>query len=59
VDNEILLAAPEPPPGPLGFIAWIDNQYAVASPEGGLRFGLIPTPETQWLEICDLRLEEL
>jgi hypothetical protein len=59
VDNELLLTAPAPPPGPLGFIAWIDNQYAVVSPAGGLRFGLIPTSETQWLEIADLSLEAL
>ncbi len=37
--------------GPLGFVAWIDNQYATATPESGFRFGLIPTRQAQWLEI--------
>jgi hypothetical protein len=29
----------------------MDNQYAIASPEGGFRFGVLPLAEEQWLEI--------
>jgi hypothetical protein len=42
--------------GPLGFVTWIDNQYAIASPSVGLEFGVIPTTAAQQLEIDDLRL---
>ena len=28
--------------GPLGLIAWIDNQYAVVTPQGRLGFGIVP-----------------
>lgn len=56
VDGEIVLHAPEVPAGPLGFVAWIDNQYAVATPEDGFRFGVLPLKEAQWLEISDLQL---
>lgn len=42
---------------PLGFVVWIDNQYAQATPEKGLRFGTIPTEESQWLEFDRLSLE--
>ena len=59
VDGRPVLAAPAPPSGPLGFIAWIDNQYGIASPAAGLRFGAVPTPHAQWLEMKDLKLERL
>jgi hypothetical protein len=57
VDDGEVLVAPAPPRGPLGFVAWIDNQFAVASSEGGLRFGTLPTSASQWLEIDDFRIE--
>jgi len=56
VDRETVLNVSTPPSGPLGFVAWIDNQYAVASPDGGFRFGILPTEKEQWLEIADLSL---
>lgn len=57
VEDEEILVSPAPPSGPLGFVAWIDNQYAIASPEGGFRFGVLPTNSPQWLEIQDLKIE--
>jgi hypothetical protein len=59
VDGEIVLHASEVPAGPLGFVAWIDNQYAVATPEDGFHFGVLPLKEAQWLEISDLQLNSL
>ncbi|MEX2030572.1 MAG: hypothetical protein WD906_06345 [Anaerolineales bacterium] len=58
VDGGQVLHAPHPPPGPLGFVAWIDNQYGVASPERGFGFGVVPTVEEQWLEIRGLEISE-
>jgi hypothetical protein len=40
-------------------VVWIDNQYAIASPEKGFRFGVIPTGHQQWLEISDLEINDL
>lgn len=57
VDGEPILTAQAPPIKPLGFVAWIDNQYAIASPEGGFRFGVLSVEEEQWLELTDLSLE--
>lgn len=57
VDGQSVLRAPAPPTGPLGFVAWIDNQYAIASPEGGFRFGVVPTGEAQWLELADFHCQ--
>ena len=59
VDGRIVLLAPDPPPGPLGFVAWIDNQFAVLSPERGIRFGVLPCAEAQWMEIADLEIRAL
>lgn len=56
VDGVEIHTAEHPPCGPLGFVTWIDNQYAVASPRGGFRFGTLATAEEQWLEIEDLTI---
>lgn len=55
VDGAEVLSVADPPRGPLGFVAWIDNQYAIATPRGEFRFGTIATgPE--WLEIESLHI---
>jgi hypothetical protein len=59
VDGAQVLHAPYTPRGPLGFIAWIDNQYAVVTPQGRFRFGLIATQKTQSLVLDQIRIEPL
>jgi hypothetical protein len=59
IDGQLVLQEQIRIPGPLGFVTWIDNQYAVASPEQGFRFGIIPTDRPQWLEISDLEIGNL
>jgi hypothetical protein len=56
VDDSLVLRAPSAPRGPLGFVAWMDNQYAVATPRGRFGWGLLQVPEPQWLEISDLQI---
>lgn len=58
VDGEPVLRAPHPPTRPLGFVTWLDNQFAIATPRGQLRFGSVRTG-SQWLEIARLRIEAL
>ena len=58
VDGVEALIADKPPAGPLGFVAWIDNQYAVATPRGRLRFGTIATGP-QWIELDYVRISPL
>lgn len=58
VDNTLVLRAAQPPTRPLGFVAWIDNQYAVVTPRGTLRFGTVAT-EPEWLELDYIRIEPL
>ncbi|HRE25759.1 MAG TPA: hypothetical protein PK954_03915 [Anaerolineales bacterium] len=57
VDGVERLRTPAPPAGPLGFVLWIDNQYAIASRDGRFGFGVLPVETRQWLEIEDLAFE--
>lgn len=50
VDGVSILQVPRPPTRPLGFVAWLDNQYAVATPRGVLRFGTVSSGP-QWFEL--------
>ena len=58
VDDVEVLNVPNPPHGPLGFVAWIDNQYAIATPRGSLRFGTLAS-SSECLEIDWLRITAL
>jgi hypothetical protein len=51
VDGDVVLRAENPPTCPLGFIAWIDNQYAIATLEHGLHFGTLATDLGQSLHL--------
>jgi hypothetical protein len=56
VDGEEVFQTRYSPRGPLGFVAWVDNQYMVATPQGRLRNGLTATGE-QWMEISALEVK--
>jgi hypothetical protein len=44
------------PAGPLGFVAWIDNQWAALRPDGAATGGYLSVPATQWLEIAHITI---
>ncbi len=56
VGGATALVVANPPAGPLGFVAWVDNQYAVATPRGELRFGTLAS-EREWLELEHIRIQ--
>lgn len=58
VDGELALRAPGPPARPLGFVAWLDNQFAIATPRGDFHFGTLNSGP-QWLEIDSVKIEAL
>ncbi len=58
VDGREVLRVPRPVTRPLGFVAWLDNQYAVATPRGVLRFGTVSTG-LEWFEMDLVRIEAL
>ncbi len=59
VDAREVLRVSRPPRMPLGLVAWMDNQVAVARPDGEFRFGLEAIPQRQWLELEQVRIETL
>jgi hypothetical protein len=58
IDGAAVLETERPPGGPLGFVAWVDNQWAVATPRGRFGWGLLDTA-AQWLDLGLLRIEAL
>ncbi len=58
VDDRLVLRSPQSPTRPLGFVAWLDNQYALATPRGVLRFGTVSSGP-QWLELESVKIEPL
>lgn len=59
IDGEISLRTRYSPKGPLGFVCWLDNQYLWLTNRGRIGWGVLPTAQTQWLEVDDLRLEKV
>ena len=57
VDGRVVFQTPHAPRGPLGFVAWLDNQYMAVGINGRMRWGTLTTTQTQWLELSDLQLE--
>lgn len=56
VDDRVVLSTDRSPRGPLGFIAWIDNQYAVVTPQGCFVWGVTACDE-QWLTLHQVTVE--
>jgi hypothetical protein len=59
VDGKTVLQTPDAPRGAAGFVAWIDNQYAVVTPQGGLGFGIVPVEREQRLKLEQVTIEPL
>jgi len=59
VDGDLVLDSPGAPRGPLGFVAWLDNQYLVVTPWGRFRWGLLDVPGRQWMEVDWFEIEPL
>lgn len=51
IDDRLLLETPHAPRGPLGFVCWIDNQYAIVTTRGKVRFGVLSIPAEQYLQV--------
>lgn len=57
VDGDTILHTDNAPRGPLGFVAWVDNQYAVVTPRGNFRFGIVETGQPQTLVLEQVTIE--
>lgn len=59
VDDKLVLETSRPPRGQLGFIAWMDNQYRVVTPQGEFAGGLVEVPRPQSLVLREIKIEEI
>jgi hypothetical protein len=59
VDGDTVLQSDQAPRGPLGFVAWMDNQYAVVTPRGRFGSGRAEIPGAQALIIESLKIAPL
>jgi len=57
LDGQTILETNHAPRGPLGFVAWMDNQYAIITPQGRFQFGLLAIPGEQWMNVESLHIE--
>jgi hypothetical protein len=57
VDERVVLDDAPSPRGPLGFVLWMDNQYAIVTPWGQLGHGTLAVQGAQWLEISEITIE--
>jgi hypothetical protein len=57
IDGNVIHQSPLAPRGPLGFVAWIDNQYAIVTPQGHLGFGIVPVEHEQSLVLAHIAIE--
>lgn len=57
VDGKEAMETSVVPLGPLGFVLWIDNQYAALRPDGRVGFGTLENPQPAWIEITGIVLD--
>lgn len=56
VDGAVVHEASLAISGEMGFIAWIDNQYAVVTPQGHVGAGVVAIPQTQSLVLSRMTI---
>ena len=59
VDDVPVFSTPAAPRGALGFVAWIDNQYAIVTPQGRFGAGVIAVEQPQSLWLREVVIETL
>lgn len=59
VDDKIVHTTDLVPTKPLGFIAWVDNQYAIVTPQGRFGWGLLEVPWEQSLILRDINITRM
>ena len=59
LDGTNVMRSKVTPRGPLGFLVWIDNQFAALPPNGKFSYGTLENDEPAWIEIMDLQMKQL
>jgi hypothetical protein len=59
LDDQLQYETGISPHAPLGFVLWIDNQYASFPPSGKISRGTLETPQDVYLEVEDISISPL
>lgn len=59
IDDAVVHTTEHAPQGPLGFVAWVDNQYAVATRWGQFGYGVLLVHQPQWLDLASIKIDPL
>jgi hypothetical protein len=59
VDGATVFETGNSPRGPLGFVFWIDNQFAAFTPQGNLKWGTLASEMPASLQTKNLQIERL
>ena len=57
LDGQSVFETMTAPRSHLGFVLWIDNQFAAFPPDGRLHFGTLENPQPAWLEVDGVKIE--
>jgi hypothetical protein len=58
VDGSEVAIAPNPPKGPLGFVAWVDNNMAIMGAGREFAFERLAIEQRQWMELATVKIEQ-
>ncbi len=59
IDGVEIFRAPNPPRVPLGFVAWVDNNFAVMGSGREFAFGRMAIAQKQWMELAYVGIERI
>jgi hypothetical protein len=59
IDGQTVHETERAPRGPLGFVAWVDNQYAIATRWGQFGYGVLDVDAPQYLDLAHVQIESL
>lgn len=58
LDGQLVFKTNVVPKALLGFVLWIDNQYAAFPPTGQIQYGMLANTKPAWIEIADLTVNK-
>jgi hypothetical protein len=57
LDGQVVFTTKIAPRGKMGFVLWIDNQYAAFTPNGKVSFGRLGCTEPVWMEVNSIKVQ--
>ncbi len=58
IDSQLIFETPFSPAGPLGLVIWMDNRYAVVTPQGHFGFGVEAVEREQGMMVEEIEMSD-